>query len=82
MKRVGSLEGGATPEHQVNRCRLDPVEVSSWRLFKLVRAIMTSDDRTGRFPERDIKAWVEKAVGSGRLDLDKLPKSFQAKMGR
>jgi hypothetical protein len=82
VKRVGSPEGGATQEHQVNRCRLDPVEVSSWRLFKLVRAILTSDDRTGRLSERDIKGWVEKAVGAGRLDLEKLPTSFQAKMGR
>jgi hypothetical protein len=82
VKRVGSPEDGATQERRVNRCRLDPVEVSSWRLFKLVRAIMTSDDRTGRFPERDIKGWVEKAVGAVRLDLEQLPKSFQNKMGR
>lgn len=74
--------GGATQDHQVNRCHRDLVELSGRKLFMLVKAIMTSDYKTGRFPGRDIKTWVEEAVGSGRLDLHKLPKSFQEKMGR
>jgi hypothetical protein len=73
---------GKTQDHQVNRCHRDLVELSGRKLFELVRAIMTSDHETGRFPERDIKTWVEEAVGSGRLDFEKLPKSFQEKMVR
>ena len=82
VESVGAGEGGATQDHQVNRCHRDLVELSGRKLFELVRGIMTSDHETGRFPERDIKTWVAEAVGSGRLDFDKLPKSFGEKMGR
>jgi hypothetical protein len=72
---------GDTPDEKVNEWHVDIIEVSGFKLVRLISAIRAGQYQTGRFLPKEIRQLIEQGVNSGEINRERLQAKIREEIG-